>query len=158
MPYNRNVSVDTVYNKLGDNTNALLKLNTIKELDDTVNIFKGETLLYSSKSVPSTYIVSLDEGDSTLRVNITNIEGIARAISDPIAFNKRNVLSNILHESTLENKKIIIINDSLRYFDDNQANGQLVEKIVKSKQPVYFIGDMLSDNENLLSPMLGEIK
>jgi hypothetical protein len=154
------LKIESITGKIGDNTKARvqLALNERIESFDAIRIYTEAGTFLGTVTPAYSLEFDLAEGMNYFTLELyTDNEKIKG--SKLLTVDKKNVLQDtltILNDKT--GSKVIIVNDSNRFYSNNLTNQQIVQNILKTGQGVYFIGDMLKETENLLRPLLGGIQ
>jgi hypothetical protein len=143
------------YTKIGDNTPLDVSIKTSEDVD-RVKILIGITEVYNDKPLMDIRLYNVKEGKNSLHTSGYNSNGDELFIKSNIAIvDKLNALENTLASYKMKGveSKIIILNDSERWYEKNVANDAIVAAI-KELGGVYMIGDIYENSQAVLSPLL----
>lgn len=149
------VSISPISTHFGDNTKAPINLEINSDDLDIYNILtvsetRTKTVLYKG---PITLFSATDliEGDNKIQVSIGDSTKIV-ATSNIITVQKNSILNWLIGElATNSPRKVIVLSDVERHYENNSKNQALVKEIKNKAGGVYLIYNNISE---VLKPLL----
>lgn len=150
---NIDIKISSDYRLIGDNTAIPIRIESIGPSDYKLQIYEigtNRVRYTSSLSATNTTIylpTDMAESETILASRVMDSTGALTMDGNQITITKANVLNKIVDTTGQQNghSRVIIVNDSDRYYENNEANRNLVKQIKNTNVGVYFVGNVVSE-------------